>query len=369
MAKSRLIPLLWHTAADSAIIAPLRLKQLDNARIHTHKCDQNKLMNARRNGTVMPRYFLQICIVVAMLFLPQHSAQAISWQPLNGTARHNAAYDKHSVRLTPLGRLEIRIRFIPRGEVERKSAAVEYKEKNYRSHLEYYEIDCSDQTAVLGSIDILGASGARLKRLQGGGQPDTIPPGSVLDKAAEQICPVPDEEIEEDDDPVEPAPSNESDKGVEKNLDSDTLQKIENLRKETASKGATVETWKQLGNIYFDTDQPEQAISAYEHALALKPDDVDTLNDQGAMFRQIGDFKRAVENFEKAFVLDPGNLESLYNGGYVYAFDLDNIPKALVIWHRYLEQESNSEAAQQIRSFVERYESKAATGTIQKSDK
>ena len=304
-----------------------------------------------------------------MLFLPPHSAQAISWQPLNGTARYNTAYDKQSVRLTPLGRLEIRIRFIPRGEVERKSAAAEYKEKNYRSHLEYYEIDCSDQTAVLGSIDILGAAGTRLKRLQGGGQPDTIAPGSVLDRAAEQICPVPGEEIGEDDDPVEPTPSIESDKGVEKGLDSNTLQQIENLRKETASKGATAETWKQLGNIYFDTDQPEQAISAYEHVLALKPDDVDTLNDQGAMFRQIGDFKRAVENFERAFVLDPGNLESLYNCGYVYAFDLNNIPRALVIWHRYLEQESNSEAAQQIRSFVERYESKAATGTIQKSDK
>lgn len=317
----------------------------------------------------MSRYFLQLCIVAAALFLPSNSAAAISWQPLNGTARYNTAYDKHSVRLTPLGRLELWIRFIPRGETERKSAAAEYKEKNYRSHLEYYEIDCSDQTALLGSIDILGASGARLKRLQVGEQPDTIPPGSVLDRAAEQICPVPDEEIGEDDDPVEPTPSNESDKGVEKGWDNNTLQQIENLRKETASKGATVEAWKQLGNIYFDTDQPEQAISAYEHVLALKPDDVDTLNDQGAMFRQIGDFKRAVENFERAFVLDSGNLESLYNGGYVYAFDLNNIPRALVIWHRYLEQESNSEAAQQIRSFIERYESKAVAGTIQKNDK
>lgn len=317
----------------------------------------------------MSRYFLQLCIVVAALFLPPHSAQAISWQPLNGTARYNTAYDKHSVRLTPLGRLELWIRFIPRDEAERKSAAAEYKEKNYRSHLEYYEIDCSDQTAVLGSIDILGTSGARLKRLQGGEQPETIPPGSVLDRAAEQICPVLDEEIEEGNDSVEPKPANGTEKSVEKVLGSDVLLQIENLRKETASKGATVETWKQLGNIYFDTDQPEQAINAYEHALALRPEDVDTLNDQGAMFRQIGDFKRAVENFEKAFILDPNNLESLYNCGYVYAFDLDNIPNALVIWHRYLEQESKSEAAQQIRSFIERYESRATTETVKNNDK
>lgn len=346
------------------------LKQLDNKGIQTHKYNLNRLQATYcRDETVMPRFLFQFCILATILCTPQHDALAIQWQSLSGTARYNTAYDRHSVRLTPLGRLEIWIRFIPRGEAERKSAAAEYKEKNYRSHLEYYEIDCSDRTAVLGSIDILGASGTRLKRLQGGKQPDTIPPGSVLDRAAEQICPVLDEEIEEDNDPVEPKPSNETDKGVEKGLESNVLQQIENLKKETASKGATAETWKQLGNIYFDDDQPEQAISAYEHALTLRPDDVDTLNDQGAMFRQIGNFKRAVENFEKAFVLDPSNLESLYNGGYVYAFDLNDIPRALAIWHRYLEQESKSEAAQQIRSFVERYESKAATGTIQKSDK
>lgn len=317
----------------------------------------------------MSRYLVQFCILATIFCLPQQNALAAQWQALNGTARYKVAYDLQSIRLTPLGRMGIWLRFIPRGEAERRLAAAEYKEKGYRSHLEYYEIDCSEQTALLGFIDISGKSRARLKRLQGGKQPSTIPVGSALDSAVRQICPVLGEETGADNEAEEPGQTNIPETAGEKGPDSETQLLIENLLKKTASKEATAETWKKLGNAYFDTDQPEQAIKAYERALALQPDDTNTLNDQGAMYRQTGDFMRAVANFEKAVTLDPYNLESLYNCSYVYAFDLNNIPKALVLWRRYLEQESNSETAQQIRSFIERYDSKPATGSIQTDNK
>ncbi len=303
----------------------------------------------------MPRLFFQLCILIAILCGPQHEAGAVRWQALSGTARYNIAYDEQSVLLTPQGLLEIWLRFVPRGEAERKAAAAEYKEKRYRLHLEQYEIDCSEQSAILGLIDIFGTSAARLKRLQGGTQPDPIPPGSVLADAAERICPVPDEESEEENESAAPGLTGEPAIADERGASSDKLLLIEALRKKAASKEATAETWRELGNIYFDTDKPEQAIKAYERALALRPNDTDTLNDLGAMYRQTGDFGRAVANFEKAFSLDPYNLESLYNCGYVYAFDLNNIPKALVMWQRYLELESKSETALQVHSFIEKY--------------
>lgn len=303
----------------------------------------------------MSRYLLQFCVLVTFLCGLQRHALAVQWQSLNGTSRYKVAYDEQSVRLTPLGRLEIWLRFTPRGEAERKSAAAEYKEKRYHSHLEFYEIDCSEQTALLGLIDILGASRERLKRLQGGTPPDPILPGSMLDSAAQRICPVLDEDTEEENETVEPGQIEEPDKTDDGGLSSDKLQLIEDLRKKATSKEATAETWKELGNIYFDTDQAVQAIKAYERALALRPDDTDALNDQGAMYRQTGDFQRALADFEKASSIAPYNLESLYNSGYIYAFDLNNIPKALVMWRRYLELESKSEMARQVQSFIEQY--------------
>lgn len=284
----------------------------------------------------------------------QQSAQAVQWQPLSGTSRYKVAYDGQSVRLTPLGRLEIWLRFLPRGDSERKSAAAEYKEKRYRSHLEYYEIDCSEQTALLGLVDLLGSSGVRLKRLQGSASTEPILPGSVLDGAARSICPVLDEDIEEVDDEQEP--SAEPGKTADSGLSEEKLIQIEKLRQKANSKDANAETWRELGNIYFDTDQPELAIKAYARSLELKPDDPDTLNDQGAMYRQTGDFQRALANFEKAFSIDPKNLESLYNRSFVYAFDLNDIPKALVLWKQYIGIESKSEVASQIQTFIEKYE-------------
>jgi tetratricopeptide (TPR) repeat protein len=297
----------------------------------------------------MPHYFFQLCVLITLLCGLLQSADAVQWQALNGTARYKVSYDEQSIRLTPLGRLEIWLRFIPRGEAERALAAEEYKDKRYRSHLEYYEIDCSEQTALLGLIDILGTSRARLKRLQGGSLPEPILPGSLLENAAQRICPTLDDENESEGEP-------ESVTTETPPLSSDQLQQIERLQKIADSKEATADTWKELGNIYFDTDQPELAIKAYDRALALRPGDTDILNDQGAMYRQIGDFNKALANFELAGSKDPKNLESLYNSGYVYAFDLNNIPKALVIWKRYLKLESKSEAARQVQSFIDQYE-------------
>ncbi len=303
----------------------------------------------------MARCILQFSVSIALLCGLHLNAHAVQWQALPGTARYKVSYDEQSIRLTPLGRLEIWLHFIPKAEAERRSAAAEYKEKRYRSHMEYYLIDCGEQNALLGLIDILGASSVGLKRLQGGSQPNPILPGSILDEAARRICPVLDKDTDEDNEPVEPGLVEETEKNDDSGLSSDKLQQIEKLQKVAASKEATPESWKELGNIYFDTDQPEKAIKAYQQALALSPDDADILNDQGAMYRQTGDFVRALANFEKAYSIDPKNLESLYNSGYVYAFDLNNIPKAIVLWRQYLEQESKSEAARQVQSYIDRY--------------
>ena len=107
--------------------------------------------------------------------------------------------------------------------------------------------------------------------------------------------------------------------------------------------------------VQFRHDMPEQAIAAYNRALAIKPDDTNILNDQGAMYRQTGDFSRALANFEKARQVDPLNLESIYNSGYVLAFDLNQIDRAIVMWRSYLALDKTSETSRQVQSFIERY--------------
>jgi len=277
---------------------------------------------------------------------------AVQWQKLTQTARHDVALDVGSVLLTPLGRLTVWLRFTPLGEFQRKQAASEFGKKDYRLHLEFYEVDCSDKSAVLGLTDLIGPAGKRLERQGRRLQPDAIIPGSVLDKAAQQVCPVLEEETTDTDEAPEasePEDSSGSQISQEANL------RISAAISRTLKEPANFEAWVELGNAYYDADMPQQAIDAYNRSLALKPDNADVLNDQGAMYRQAGDFAQALKNFEKAFTIDPNNMESLYNMGYVNAFDLNRIELALNIWRRYLELDRSSETARQVQSFIDRY--------------
>ncbi len=304
--------------------------------------------------------FLTIACIFGTLPAP---ADAVQWEPLARTSRHNVAIDMSSVRLTILSRLAVWLRFTPLGEPERRLAAAEYNQKSYRLHLEYYEIDCSEQNAVMGMIDVLGPSTARISRSKGNATPDAIIPGSVLDVAMQRVCPSMEESAVSDNEEILP-PENtpDTDQPQDSRLSEDAVRSINDALLKTEAEPENLETWRTLGNLYFDADLPADAISAYNKALAINPNETNILNDQGAMYRQIGDFDRALANFEKARSSDPNNLESLYNSGYVLAFDLNQIDKALVLWRQYLTLDSSSDASRQVQSFMERYGKKDPKG-------
>jgi tetratricopeptide (TPR) repeat protein len=297
-----------------------------------------------------------LLLAAACCVMPLSARAAVQWESLARTGQHDVAIDTGSIRLTNLSRLAVWLRFTPFGEQQRRQAAIDNGQMSYRLHLEYYEIDCSEQSAVLGLVDILGPAGKRLTRKKGGGPPETIIPGSVLDMASRKVCPDLEENSVSVEDEIE-APESEppADVPEDRQVSEESLQLIAEAVQKTGRDPKGLEAWRELGNAYFDADMPAQAIAAYNRALAIKPDDTNILNDQGAMYRQIGDFNRALANFEKARQVDPLNLESIYNSGYVLAFDLNQIDRAIVIWRSYLALDKTSETSRQVQSFIERY--------------
>lgn len=130
-------------------------------------------------------------------------------------------------------------------------------------------------------------------------------------------------------------------------------QKINEIKNILASEPANRNAWVALGNEYFDTNQFVAAIEAYDKALELKGDDANVLIDQGVMFRRLGWFDRALENFSKATEIAPNHPTGWFNLGVVYRNDLNEFPKAIEAWTRFLELNPSGPAADDIRAQVE----------------
>lgn len=301
----------------------------------------------KRRPTSHTRKSLMSRAVIPLLLcltVPAAVAQAAQWHRLTRTAHYTVAVEMDSLPQNSSATLSVLLQFTPHGEPQRRLAADRYGYRNYALHLERHEIDCTGKSARLEYVDILGWRGNRIARIPGGNRRDAIVPDSVLDRVVDLVCP--------DDRDNDGENATEEEAATALPLSQAALQLINDAQRRTASEPDNFDAWVELGNAWYDADMPRQAIEAYDHALTLKPDDSDVLNDQGAMYRQNGDTQRALANFEKALATNPDNLESLYNLGYIYAFDLNRMDRAREFWQRYLEKDGSSETAGQVRSFL-----------------
>jgi cytochrome c-type biogenesis protein CcmH/NrfG len=116
----------------------------------------------------------------------------------------------------------------------------------------------------------------------------------------------------------------------------DRLRMIAGLESETAKNPLNLEAWIQLGNEYFDTDQHEKAIQAYQKALELNPADANVWTDLGIMYRRNGNPQKAIECFDKAIATDPKHEPSRLNKGIVLLHDLKDFDGAIQAWEELL---------------------------------
>ncbi|MCJ7786036.1 MAG: tetratricopeptide repeat protein [Desulfobacterales bacterium] len=139
----------------------------------------------------------------------------------------------------------------------------------------------------------------------------------------------------------------------------EAASQIQTLKEIVKKDPKNLPAWVELGNLYFDTDQPKEAIEAYSRYLAVKPDNPDVRTDMGIMYRKLGQFDRALEEFRKAARSDPKHVNSRYNIGLVLLHDKQDIQGAIKAWEEYLKVDPNSEKSQRIRAQIEKMKTMA----------
>jgi tetratricopeptide (TPR) repeat protein len=101
---------------------------------------------------------------------------------------------------------------------------------------------------------------------------------------------------------------------------------------------------REIGPQLRQLDQEEEAIAAYDAALAIKPDKHEALYNKGVALGNLGRYKEAIAAFDAALAIQPDNHEALYNKG-VALFNLGRYEEAIAAYDAALAiQPDNHEA-------------------------
>jgi len=118
-----------------------------------------------------------------------------------------------------------------------------------------------------------------------------------------------------------------------------------------------VDAWIKYGNALMDTKRFNEAIDAYQKALAINPKNIDARVDMGTCYRNIGKPDLAVKEYRKALEMDPGHLNAHMNLGIVLAYDLQDKAQAVKEFEKVMELDPNGPNSAQIRLLVQQLKS------------
>ncbi len=144
--------------------------------------------------------------------------------------------------------------------------------------------------------------------------------------------------------------------------DEETHQTILKLEAEVTTDPDNFQTWRQLGNLYFDHNLPEKAIDAYTKTLELHTGDANLLTDLGVMYRRTKQYEKAMESFEKAIQMDPTHEPARFNKGIVLLYDLDKPGEAIASWEEILRinPQARTGNGESIGDFIKNIKAQAA---------
>lgn len=109
----------------------------------------------------------------------------------------------------------------------------------------------------------------------------------------------------------------------------------------------------ELGNVYFDAERFQDAVSWYEQALAIDPGNVNASTDLGVSYYYLGQSDKAITQFERSLSVDPKHTKTLLNMGIVRAFGKQDLEGAAKAWEQVISLSPDSPEGRAARQALE----------------
>ncbi|MEJ2695670.1 MAG: tetratricopeptide repeat protein [Candidatus Sulfobium sp.] len=133
-----------------------------------------------------------------------------------------------------------------------------------------------------------------------------------------------------------------------------TFDEIRLLQEEVKNDPGNAEVWIKLGNDLMDGARYDEAIDAYQKALALEPRDVNVRVDMGICYRRTGRPEIAAREFRKAIEIEPNHITAHKNLAIVLAYDMKDNKGAITQFEKALALAPNAADAGRIKMEIER---------------
>ena len=112
----------------------------------------------------------------------------------------------------------------------------------------------------------------------------------------------------------------------------------------------------QIGNVYYDLDDPQKAIAFYDMSLTKNPEDASVLADCAVMYFKTGDSDKALQYLNKAIELKPDLAQAWFNKGLILMTAQDRHQEGLEVWKQFIKLAPESEEAKLIKSQIDAIE-------------
>ena len=110
----------------------------------------------------------------------------------------------------------------------------------------------------------------------------------------------------------------------------------------------------ELGNLYYDTRQMQDAVQYYERALKLQPSNARLRTDLGNAYYYQGDTTAALAQFEQALQADPKFADALFNIGMIKWQSQGDAKGAVEMWQKLLATNPDHPHRDQVEEMIAR---------------
>jgi len=123
------------------------------------------------------------------------------------------------------------------------------------------------------------------------------------------------------------------------------LAQVQALEAVVAKSPSDVQTRVQLGNLYFDAERYQDAVTWYQEALKLAPRSADVSTDLGVSYYYLNQSDRALQQFAHSLEIDPKHTKTMLNQGIVLAFGKQDLQAAAASWQKLIDTAPDSQEA------------------------